>query len=163
MTTLSAHALEEIKDLPSRFPELRSAVMPALDVAQEELGYLTPDAITEVAQALGLDPGYVEGVSTFYSLFHLEPVGRHRLYICSNLSCKLRGADALIAYALERIGVGELGEVSQDGAFSVEEVECLGACEYAPMLRLDHRYHYDLTPEKIDKLIEQRRGAAANA
>jgi NADH-quinone oxidoreductase subunit E len=135
--------------------------MPALDVAQEELGYLTPEAITEVAEALGLDAGYVEGVSTFYSLFHLQPVGEHRLYICSNLSCKLRGADELIAYALEKIGVSELGEVSSDGAFSIEEVECLGACEYAPMMRLDHRYHYDLTPEKLDRLIDERRAAPA--
>ena len=118
--------------------------MPALDVAQEELGHLTPEAMTEVAHALGIDPGYVEGVSTFYSLFHLEPVGKHRLYMCTNLSCKLRGADELVAHALERIGAKQPGEVSQDGLFSVEEVECLGACEYAPMLRLDHEYHYDL-------------------
>ena len=157
MTVLSDHALKEIKELPARFPELRSAVMPALDVAQEDLGYLTPDAITEVAQALGIDPGYVEGVSTFYTLFHLEPIGKHRLYMCTNLSCKLRGADELVAHAMEKIGVRQLGDVSQDGCFSIEEVECLGACEYAPMMRLDHQYHYDLTPEKIDELIEARR------
>ena len=157
MTVLSAHALKEIKELPGRFPELRSAVMPALDVAQEELGHLTPEAMTEVAHALGIDPGYVEGVSTFYSLFHLEPVGKHRLYICTNLSCKLRGADELVAHALERISAKQPGEVSQDGLFSVEEVECLGACEYAPMLRLDHEYHYDLTSEAIDRLLEAHR------
>jgi NADH-quinone oxidoreductase subunit E len=157
MTVLSDHALKEIKELPARFPELRSAVMPALDVAQEDFGYLTPDAITEVAHALGIDPGYVEGVSTFYTLFHLEPIGKHRLYMCTNLSCKLRGADELVAHAMEKIGVRQLGDVSQDGCFSIEEVECLGACEYAPMMRLDHQYHYDLTPEKIDELIEARR------
>ena len=157
MTVLSDHALKEIKELPARFPELRSAVMPALDVAQEDFGYLTPDAITEVAHALGIDPGYVEGVSTFYTLFHLEPIGKHRLYMCTNLSCKLRGADELVAHAMEKIGVRQLGDVSQDGCFSIEEVECLGACEYAPMMRLDHQYHYDLTPERIDELIEARR------
>jgi NADH-quinone oxidoreductase subunit E len=157
LTALSEHALKEIRALPARFPELRSAVMPALDVAQEELGYLTPEAMTEVAHALGIDPGYVEGVSTFYSLFHLEPVGKHRLYICTNLSCKLRGADELVAHAIERIGVEKLGDVSRDGVFSVEEVECLGACEYAPMMRLDHQYFYDLTQEKVDALIEERK------
>jgi NADH-quinone oxidoreductase subunit E len=157
LTALSEHALKEIRALPARFPELRSAVMPALDVAQEELGYLTPEAMTEVAHALGIDPGYVEGVSTFYSLFHLEPVGKHRLYICTNLSCKLRGADELVAHAMERIGVEKLGDVSRDGVFSVEEVECLGACEYAPMMRLDHQYFYDLTQEKVDALIEERK------
>jgi NADH-quinone oxidoreductase subunit E len=161
VTVLSEHALKEIRELPARFPELRSAVMPALDVAQEQLGYLTPEAITEVAHALGIDPGYLEGVSTFYSLFHLEPVGKHRLYMCTNLSCKLRGADELLKHALERIGVDELGAVSEDGAFSVEEVECLGACEYAPMMRLDHQYFYDLTEQKIDSLIAERRQGAA--
>jgi NADH-quinone oxidoreductase subunit E len=110
--------------------------------------------MTEVAQALGIDPGYVEGVSTFYSLFHLEPVGKHRLYVCTNLSCMLRGARELVAHALDRIGVEKLGDVSADGLFSVEEVECLGACEYAPMMRYRHRYHYDLTTEKIDELID---------
>ena len=75
--TLSEHAVQEIRALPARFPELRSAVMPALDVAQEELGHLTPEAMTEVAGLLNLDPGYVEGVATFYSLFHLQPTGRH--------------------------------------------------------------------------------------
>ena len=157
MTVLSEHALKEIRELPSRFPELRSAVMPALDIAQEELGHLTPDAITEVAQALGIDPGYAEGVSTFYTLFHLEPTGKHRLYMCTNLSCKLRGADELVAHAMEKTGVTQLGDVSEDGLFSIEEVECLGACEYAPMMRLDHQYHYDLTTEKIDELVEARR------
>jgi NADH-quinone oxidoreductase subunit E len=157
LSVLSDHALEEIRALPARFPDLRSAVMPALDVAQEELGYLTPDAITEVAYTLGIDPGYAEGVSTFYTLFHLEPIGKHRLYMCTNLSCKLRGADELVAHAMEKIGVTQLGDVSEDGLFSIEEVECLGACEYAPMLRLDHEYHYDLTPEAVDELIEARR------
>ncbi|HEX6350839.1 MAG TPA: NAD(P)H-dependent oxidoreductase subunit E [Candidatus Dormibacteraeota bacterium] len=143
--------------MPKRFPEPRSAVMPALDIAQEEAGYLTPESMTEVAHALNLDPGYVEGVATFYSLFHLEPVGEHRLYICTNLACMLRGAYDILAHANRAIGVAETGEVSEDGLFSTEEVECLGACEYAPMMRLDHAYHYDLTPEKIDALVAERR------
>jgi NADH-quinone oxidoreductase subunit E len=157
MSSLSESTLKEIRALPARFPDLRSAVMPALDVAQEELGHLTPEAMTEVAHALGIDPGYVEGVATFYTLFHLEPVGQHRLYMCTNLSCKLRGADELVAHAMEKIGVKQLGDVSADGLFSIEEVECLGACEYAPMMRLDHQYHYDLTPAAIDELLEARR------
>ena len=149
--------LEEIKELPSKYPQPRSAVMPALDLAQEELGYLTPEAMSEVAAALELDPGYVEGVATFYSLFHLEPTGRHRLYICTNLSCMIRGAYGIVDQVKKSIGVGKADEVSADGLFSYEEVECLGACEYAPMMRLDHRYHYDLTPEKIEALIAERR------
>src|SRR5690348_1569842 len=131
--------------------------MPALDIAQEELGYLTPETMSEVAAALELDPGYVEGVATFYSLFHLAPTGKHRFYVCTNLSCMIRGAYGIVEQVKKSIGVSKPDEVSADGLFSYEEVECLGACEYAPMMRLDHRYHYDLTPEKIDSLITERR------
>jgi NADH-quinone oxidoreductase subunit E len=131
--------------------------MPALDLAQEELGYLTPEAMSQVAEALELDPGYVEGVATFYSLFHHAPVGKHRFYVCTNLSCTLRGANEIVDHLKTAIGVKERDEVSSDGLFSYEEVECLGACEYAPMLRLDQRYHYDLTAEKIDALVAERR------
>ena len=96
MSALSSHLIDEIKALPARYPQPRSAVMPALDLAQEELGHLTPEAMSEVAVALQLDPGYVEGVATFYSLFHLEPIGRHRFYMCTNLSCALRGANEMV-------------------------------------------------------------------
>ena len=154
---LSSHAVDEIRALPARFPETRSAVMPALDIAQEEIGYLTQEAMTEVADLLRLDPGYVEGVATFYSLFHLEPIGRHHFYVCTNLSCTLRGAVELCDHVKDRTGVGDFGQVSADGLFSVEEVECLGACEYAPMMRYQHRYHYDLTTEKVDALIDRAR------
>lgn len=157
MSVLSSHLLDEIKALPAKYPQPRSAVMPALDLAQEELGHLTPEAMSEVAAALQLDPGYVEGVATFYTLFHLEPVGKHRFYVCTNLSCMLRGAEDVVDRLKDAIGVREPGEVSKDGMFSYEEVECLGACEYAPVVRLDHRYEVDLTRGKIDSLVNDRR------
>src|SRR5258708_4331995 len=157
MSTLSPHLIEEIKALPARYPQPRSAVMPALDLAQEELGYLTPEAMTEVATALQLDAGYVEGVATFYTLFHLEPIGKHRFYMCTNLSCTLRGAEEMVEHLRGAIGVKEAGEVSQDGLFSYEEVECMGACEYAPMLRIDRRYHYHLTAQKLHRLLPDER------
>src|SRR5216684_4716130 len=162
MTALSEHVLDEIRELPAKYPQQRSAVMPALDLAQEELGYLTPEAMSEVATALQLDPGYVEGVATFYTLFHLQPIGKHNFYVCTNLSCMLRGANEIVEHLKGAVGVHEPGEVSKDGLFSYEEVECLGACEFAPMMRLDHKYHYDLTPEKIDSLVEERRNPAAS-
>lgn len=160
MGVLSEHVVEEIRGLPAQFPEIRSAVMPALDLAQEHVGYLSPEAMSEVAELLKLDPGYVQGVATFYTLFHTEPVGKHRMYMCTNISCKLRGADDLLAHTMRSVGVTGQSEVSADGLFSVEAVECLGACEYAPMMRLDHSYHYDLTAEKIDALIAERRSPA---
>ncbi|HEX6488476.1 MAG TPA: NAD(P)H-dependent oxidoreductase subunit E [Candidatus Dormibacteraeota bacterium] len=158
--TLSQHVLREIRELPAKFPELRSAVMPALDLAQEETGHLTPDVMSEVAHALNLDPGYVEGVATFYTLFHTRPIGKHRFYVCTNLSCALRGGNEIYEHIQAQVGVHDPEEVSADGLFSVEPVECLGACEYAPMLRLDHAFHYDLTTEKVDALIEARRGSS---
>jgi len=160
VSTLSAHILEEIKELPAKYPQPRSAVMPALDLAQEELGHLTPEAMSEVAAALELDPGYVEGVATFYSLFHLQPVGKHHFYVCTNLSCALRGANEIVDHIKQEIGVKEPDQVSDGGLFSYEEVECLGACEFAPMMRFEDRYHYDLTPAKIDALISETKGGA---
>jgi NADH:ubiquinone oxidoreductase subunit E len=115
--------------------------------------------MSEVARELQLDPGYVEGVATFYTLFHLQPIGKHRFYMCTNLSCKLRGADEVVERVKLEIGVHEPGEMSKDGLFSYEEVECLGACEYAPMMRLDHEYHYDLTPDRVAALVAERRTA----
>ena len=160
MNKLSERVLEEIRELPGKYPQPRSAVMPALDLAQEELGFLTPEAMSEVAAALELDPGYVEGVATFYTLFHLEPIGKHHFYVCTNLSCTLRGAVELCDHIKKRAGVDDFGEVSADGLFSVEEVECLGACEYAPMMRYRNRYHYDLTTRKVDELIDRVREEA---
>ena len=157
MSVLSEKILEEIRELPAKYPQPRSAVMPALDLAQEELGHLTPDAMSEVADALQLDPGYVEGVATFYTLFHHQPVGKHHFYVCTNLSCSLRGAGDVVDHLRTTIGVKEPEELSRDALFSYEEVECLGACEYAPVCRLDHSYHYDLTPEKIDGMVAERR------
>ncbi|HVD02299.1 MAG TPA: NAD(P)H-dependent oxidoreductase subunit E [Candidatus Dormibacteraeota bacterium] len=156
--TVSEHVLDEIRELPKRFqPGSRSAVMPALDLVQEELGHLTPAAMAQVAEALEIDPGYVEGVATFYTLFHLQPVGEHHFYVCNNLSCQLGGAEEILTHLKDKIGVREYGEMSSDGRFSCEPVECLGACEYAPVMRYQHRFHYDLTPAKIDQLIEAAR------
>ena len=158
---LSEHALQEIRALPARFPHVRSAVMPALDIAQEELGHLTPEAMGQVAELLELDAGYVEGVATFYPLFHLRPTGKHHFYVCTNLSCSLRGAEQICDHIMARVGVEEFGEVSADGLFSLEEVECLGGCEFAPMMRYARRFHYDLTPEKLDAIIGAARNGAA--
>src|ERR1700687_1768591 len=118
--------MEEIKALPAKYPQPRSAVMPALDLAQEELGHLTPEAMSEVAVALQLDPGYVEGVATFYTLFHLQPVGKHRFYVCTNLSCTLRGAEEILEQLRGAIGVREAGGGAGGGLFSWEAGARLG-------------------------------------
>src|SRR3979490_2329740 len=109
MSALSAHLLDEIKALPARYPQPRSAVMPALDLAQEELGYLTPEAMSEAAVALQLDPGYVEGVATFYKLFHLQPIGKHRFYLWPSLSSSIRASSEIVEHVKGAIGVKEAG------------------------------------------------------
>src|SRR5260370_23029201 len=161
MSSLSEHLIEEIRELPAKYPQPRSAVMPALDLAQEEVGYRRAEVMRAVAGALKLDPGYVEDMATFYTLFQLQPIGKHRFYVCTNLSCTLRGANEIVEHVKGAIGVHEAGELSKDGLFSYEEVECLGACEYAPVMRLDHRYEKDLTNQKIDSLIALRRNPVA--
>lgn len=159
---VSEHVLAEIRELPKRFqPGARSAVMPALDLVQEEIGYLTPAAMSQVAEALALDPGYVEGVASFYTLFHFRPIGQHHFYVCNNLSCQLRGAEDILDHLKARTGVVEYGEVTGDGLFSFEPVECLGACEYAPVMRYRHRFHYELTAAKIDLLMAAASDPAA--
>ncbi len=154
---LSEEVRKEIAALPANYPQARSAVMPALDLAQEEVGWLPRSVMEEVAGLLQLDPGYIEGVATFYTLFHLEPQGRHHFYICTNLSCALRGAYGRVKHLREVTGATEREKPSPDGEFQVTEVECLGACEYAPMLRYDAAYHYDLTDEKLDQLVAAAR------
>ncbi len=151
--SLSEQARTEIAAMPPRYPQARSAVMPALDLAQQEVGWLPRSVMEEVAGLLRLDPGYVEGVATFYTLFHLEPQGRHHFYVCTNLSCALRGAYDRVKHLRQITGATERGKPSPDGEFQVSEVECLGACEYAPMLRYEEAYHYDLTDEKLDQLV----------
>jgi len=159
---VSDHVVAEIKEQARRFPAgSRSAVMPALDLVQEALGYLTPAGMAQVADALQLDPGYVEGVATFYTLFHHRPIGRHHFYVCNNLSCQLRGAEEILGHLKQQIGVTEYGEVSPDGLFSCEPVECLGACEYAPVMRYQHEFHYDLTNERIDDAVARAKARPA--
>ena len=160
---LSERARNDIAALPPRYPQARSAVMPALDRAQQEVGWLPRSVMEEVAGLLQLDPGYVEGVATFYTLFHLAPQGRHHFYVCTNLSCALRGAYDRVRHLRQVTGATDRTKPSPDGEFQVTEVECLGACEYAPMLRYDEAYHYDLTDEKLDQLVAAARTDRAGA
>jgi len=154
---LSEKTRQEIAALPPEYPQARSAVLPALDLAQEEVGWLPRSVIEDVAGLLQLDPGFVEGVVTFYTLLHTQPQGRHHFYVCTNLSCALRGAYDRVKHLREITGAADREKPSPDGEFQVSEVECLGACEYAPMLRYDEAYHYDLTDEKLDQLVAAAR------
>ena len=150
---LSAHARAVIDHWLAKYPADRrqSAVLAALrEVQHGNGGHLTTDLIEAVADYLGLAPIEVYEVATFYSMFELKPVGRHSISVCTNVSCMLRGADAILAHIERRLGI-RLGESTPDGKFHLKrEEECLAACCGAPMMQVDHVYYEHLTPEKVD-------------
>ena len=156
-TVLSAHLRQEIDQWVARFPEgrQRSAVLSALRLAQHENdGYLTPALMDAVAEYLGLPAVQVYEVATFYSMFETQPCGRHHVSICTNVSCMLRGGDELLRHAEEKLGV-RAGESTPDGRILLKrEEECLAACCGAPMMMVDHVYHENLTPERLDEILE---------
>ena len=154
---LTEHARREIDHWVAKFPEgrQRSAVLAALRAAQEQNeGFLTKDLLEAVAQYLDLPAVQVYEVATFYSMFELEPCGRHHVSICTNIACMLRGAEDLVAHAERRLGI-RLGESTPDRRiFLKREEECLAACTGAPMMMVDHAFHENLTPEKLDEILD---------
>jgi len=154
---LSAHVREEIDGWVKRFPEgrQRSAVLAALRAVQHENdGYLTPALMDGVAAYLGLPAIQVYEIATFYSLFETQPCGRHHVSICTNISCLLRGGEELLRHAEQTLGI-KVGESTADGRiFLKDEEECLAACCGAPMMMVDHVYHENLTPAKLDEILE---------
>ena len=154
---LSGHVREEIDRWTARFPEgrHRSAVIGALHALQHEKGgYLTKEAMDAVADYLKLPVIQVYEVATFYSMFQTKPVGRHNVAICTNISCMLRGADDIVDYVEAKLGV-KLGDNTADGRIYLKrEEECLAACCGAPMMMVDHKYHEDLTKEKVDEILD---------
>ena len=154
---LSDHVREEIDSWTARFPEgkQRSAVLSALHAVQHEnSGYLTAEHLNAVADYLSLPTIHVYEVATFYSMFQTKPVGRHNVAICTNISCMLRGADDIVEHVESKLGVS-LGESTEDGRIYLkQEEECLAACCGAPMMMVDHKYHEDLTREKVDQILD---------
>lgn len=154
---LSAHVREEIDRWTARFPEgkQRSAVIGALHAAQHENdGYLTVEILNGVAEYLSMPTIQVYEVATFYSMFQTKPVGRHNVAICTNVSCMLRGADDIVDHVEKKLGI-KLGESTEDGRiFLKQEEECLAACCGAPMMMVDHKYHENLTPERVDEILD---------
>lgn len=154
---LSAHVREEIDHWVAKFPEgrQRSAIIAALHAVQHENGgFLTPELMESVAAYLGLPSIQVFEVATFYSMFETKPVGRHSISVCTNISCMLNGGEKILAYVERKLGI-RVGESTPDGRFYLkQEEECLAACCGAPMMMIDHKYHENLTPAKIDEILD---------
>jgi NADH-quinone oxidoreductase E subunit len=148
----------EVQRLRERYPEGRSAVMGALRLAQERHdGWLPPDALREVADAMDLTSAQVEAVATFYDMYNLEPVGRHIVEVCTNLSCALVGAKQVVDAFEEQLGIPP-GETSDDGEVTFRLIECAGGCGYAPVVVVDSRYREPTRPEDVPAIVEELRG-----
>ncbi len=130
----------------------QSASMPALRIVQEVHGYLTTELMDAVADYLDMEPISVYEVATFYSMYDLKPVGRHKICVCTNVSCLLCGSEDVVKHLEEKLGI-KLGQTTPDGKFTLKEVECLGACAGAPMFQVGKTYYENLTPEKIDQIL----------
>ena len=158
--TLQAETRAQIERARDRYPHARSAILPALWAVQHELGQITPEAMTEVAGVLQVPSSEVEAVSTFYSMYFQHPHGRHEVIVCINVSCALRGADAIVEHLEQSLGCPS-GETTADGEFTWSStVECLGGCGGAPTMQLDHKFEENLTPERVDALLGAARQRA---
>ena len=149
----SEEQLRRVRELQATYPDKRAALLPVLRLAQETFGWISPGVETYVAGLFGLSPAHVHEVVTFYTLFFQQPVGRHVLSVCHNLSCSLLGAEDVLAYLQERLGI-EPGETTPDGRVTLLRVECLCACEVAPMMQVDDEFVGPLTRATIDQVLE---------
>jgi NADH:ubiquinone oxidoreductase subunit E len=148
---------QQIRKVMKRYPEKRSASIPALWAVQRRYGYCSPEGIRQAAAVMGLTPAHLESVASFYDLFHLEPQGTHEVLVCTNISCWLRGGDDLLGEFMEAAGVDHPGTTSEDGKVFVRGFECLGACDLAPMASIDERYYGPLADGDAVAAIEQLR------
>jgi NADH-quinone oxidoreductase E subunit len=151
---------DEVQVLRARYPDGRSAIMPALRLAQEQHGgWLPPEALVEVAEALDLTPAYCKAVASFYDMYHLAPTGRRIVEVCTNLACALVGAQAVVEAFESELGVAP-GETTEDGAVTFRTMECAGGCGYAPVVVIDSRYREPVRPEDVPAIVEELRAEA---
>ena len=148
---------DAIQKVAKQYPVRRSAVMPALRLAQEKYGWLPPEAFREVADALDLTPAYCEAIASFYDMFHLRPVGRHMVEVCTNVSCALVGAQQVLEAFESELGI-HAGETSEDGEFTLRTVECAGGCGWGTVVAIDHRYREPVQAEDVPSIVAELRG-----
>jgi len=147
---------ERLEKIRSRYPDARAALLPALNMAQELRGFISPETMRRVGDLLGLPEAYVRGVVTFYTMYNKRPVGRYLVQVCTNVSCNLCGADDVLGAFLEHTGT-ELGATSPDGLFTVMEVECLAACGFPTAVQINSEYFENVTPEAVPAILDQLR------
>lgn len=143
-----------MREIVARYPLARSAMLPCLHLAQEDEGYITPEGIAVVAEAIGAKPDEVESVVTFYSMYHQAPLGRHVIQVCTSISCYLRGCDDLLRTLEQRLGVRR-GTTSPDGRYTLQSMECLAGCGMAPVVQVDGAFVENVTPERMEFLLQR--------
>ncbi len=154
MKAFSKQALKEIEEIIGHYPQKRAALLQVLHIAQREFGYIDEEVERTVASLLEIPPVQVHEVVTFYTMYKRKPMGRYHIQVCRNLTCTLMGAESVLSYLMKKLKIRP-GEVTPDGKFSLETVECLGACEMAPVMQINFDYYGNLTPEKIDEILEK--------
>ena len=140
-------------EMVTHYPTKRSVLVPTLLYAQDEVGYLTDEVIAELAQRLELTELEVRNVISYYSMLITKPRGKYDVQVCTNIACMLRGGEELLEHCKKKLGIGHKG-TTEDGMFSLEEVECIGACSWAPAVQVNYDFHENLTPEKMDRVLD---------
>jgi NADH-quinone oxidoreductase subunit E len=154
--TFSPETEARFEKLMNSYPpgRIRSALIPMLMYAQDEVGAITPEVIQEVAKRLNVTPMQIDEVIGYYSMMHRKPMGKYHVQVCTNISCLLRGGEELYNHASRKLGLGHK-EVARDGVFSLEEVECMGACSWAPAVQVNYDFFHNVTPEQLDNILDQ--------
>jgi NADH-quinone oxidoreductase subunit E len=150
---LSESACRQIQALMGKYPRKRSALIPSLQIVQKEAGYLTPDAMLEIAKLFELSPNEVHEVASFYTMLFKKPVGKYVIQVCTNISCMLCDAEKILSHLVGKLGI-QPGETSPDRKYTLLEVECLGSCGTSPVIQINEKYYEDLTLEKLDLILD---------
>ncbi len=140
-------------EMKTHYPTQRAVLVPTLLYAQDEVGYLSDEVITEIAGRVGLTELEVRNVISYYSMLRTKPAGKYNVQVCTNVSCLVRGGEEIYQHCKKKLGIGHKG-VTKDGMFSLEEVECIGACSWAPAMQVNYDFHENLTDEKVDQILE---------
>lgn len=156
---LTAESVARIKEAAAKYPQVKSAILPAMTVAYRQIGHLDSDIYEEIADVLGVPSGEIAEAASFYTMFPKKPVGKYLIQVCHNISCSLLGAESLISYLEQKLGV-QVGETTADNLFTIVRVECLGSCATAPMMQINHDYYENLTRKRVDGIIQQLRTEA---
>ena len=151
---LTTESVTRIKTAAARYPLVQSAILPALTIAYRQVGHLNDDIYDEIGEVLGVPAGEVAEAASFYTMFPKRPVGKYLIQVCHNISCSLLGAESLISYLEQKLGV-QVGETTPDNLFTIVRVECLGSCSTAPMMQINNDYYENLTRKRVDQIIQQ--------